>query len=77
MITAEPTPAEIRAARERAGLSTAKAAELAGYGAQPRWAEIEAGRKAMDPSRWELFLLRTDQHPTLRLVKRRQSSSAG
>lgn len=50
-----PTPAEIRHAREAAGLTQAEAAELAGYGAQPRWAEVEDGRKRMDPWRFALF----------------------
>lgn len=53
-----PTPAEIRAARQQAGLTQAQAAELAGYSAQPRWAELEAGRSTIDSWRWEYFLHR-------------------
>ena len=54
--TAAPKPADIRAARERAGLTQAQAAALAGYGSQSRWAEIESGRKRIDPIRWRYWL---------------------
>lgn len=53
-----PTPAEVRSARDQAGLTQAQAAELAGYGAQSRWAELEAGRRTIDPWRWRYFLHR-------------------
>lgn len=52
------TPTEIRAAREQAGLTQAQAAELAGYGAQSRWAELENGARTIDQWRWEYFLHR-------------------
>lgn len=51
-----PTPEQIRAAREQAGLTQAQAAALAGLGAQSRWAEYESGRIAMDPIRWRYWL---------------------
>lgn len=51
-----PTPAEVRAAREAAGLTQEQAAELAGYGSRPRWVEVETGRRAMEPVRWAYWL---------------------
>ena len=53
-----PTPAEIRAARKAAGLTQARAAELAMYGAPERWTEIESGTRRIDRARWALFRLR-------------------
>lgn len=53
-----PTTEQIRAARTQAGLTQSQAADLAGYGAQSRWAEIESGRRAIDHWRWRLFLHR-------------------
>lgn len=55
---APPTPAEIAQARSQVGLTQAQAAALAGYGAQSRWAELEAGTRRMPPQRWAYFLHR-------------------
>jgi hypothetical protein len=66
----EPSPVSIRAARQASGLPLAQAAYSCGLGAAPRWAEFEGGRRAIDPARWALFLLVTDQHPDLRLRAR-------
>lgn len=63
-----PTAAEVRAARDELALTLAQAAEIAGLGAGPRWAEYESGARHPSPAVWELFLLRTGQHPTHRLV---------
>lgn len=63
---APPTPEVIRAA---IGTRTqAQAAELANASrrAIEDWL---SGARRPDSARWELFLLRTDQHPTHRLVK--------
>jgi len=65
-----PTPDEVRAARLASGLTVAGAAELAGLGAAPRWAEYENGSRTCDAARWELFLLRVGLHPTLALIVR-------
>lgn len=59
-----PTPADIRAAREAAGLSLTQAARLAGLAHRARWAEYEAGTRSPSAAVWELFLLRVEQHPT-------------
>lgn len=51
-----PLPAEIRAARDRAGLTQAQAAKLAGYGQPSRWNEIESGAREIDIVRWRYWL---------------------
>lgn len=58
-----PTPAEIRAARDAAGLTQAAAAELVHLKAQQRWAEYESGENNIGLSTWELFLIKTGQRP--------------
>ena len=58
-----PTPAEVRAAREAAGLTQTQAAELV-RGTLRAWQgwEAPAGQadaRRMHPGLWELFLLKT------------------
>ena len=59
-----PTPEQIRQARERAGLTQQQAAELIYRTHLQRWSEFERGEYAMSPSDWELFLVKTNQHPS-------------
>lgn len=49
-----PTPAEVRAAREAAGLSQTAAARVI-YCTLRGWQEWEAGNRRMHPAFWELF----------------------
>lgn len=58
----DPAPDHIRAARDRAGLTQAEAAELVHLGSAVRWSEYERGAQAIDTARWELFLIKTGQH---------------
>jgi putative transcriptional regulator len=67
-----PSPADIRAARDAAGLTQAQAAESVGLGAGERWAEYENGKRSPDVARWALFLLLTGQHPGFKLSRRRK-----
>lgn len=53
-----PTPAEICAAREQAGLTQTQAAELI-YGTLRAWQEWEAGNRRMHPGLWELWQIKT------------------
>lgn len=62
----DPTPDNIRAARDRAGLTQAEAAELVHLGSAVRWSEYERSAQAIDTARWELFLVKTGQHPGFR-----------
>jgi putative transcriptional regulator len=58
-----PDPADIRAAREAAGLSQEQAAAVVHLGNRMRWSEYERGARGMDPARWELFLIKVGRHP--------------
>lgn len=64
-----PTPAEIALARHAAGLTQDQAAELVFLGAGTRWGEYERGARLMDYSRWELFAIKTGQHPDYKPAK--------
>jgi transcriptional regulator with XRE-family HTH domain len=65
-----PTPEQIRAGREAAGLSQAQAARVALLGDKARWSEYERGIGSIDAARWALFLMLTDQHPEFRVERR-------
>ena len=51
---ANPAPADIRAARESAGLTQTQAAALI-HGTMRAWQDWEAGARRMHPGLWELF----------------------
>lgn len=52
-----PTPEEVRAAREEAGLSQTAAAAII-HCTLRGWQEWEAGNRRMHPAFWELFRLK-------------------
>ena len=52
-----PLPAEIRAAREVAGLTQEAAGALI-HGSRRAWQDYEAGARKMHPGLWELFRLK-------------------
>ena len=56
--TPNPSPAEIRKARESAGLSTAEASALV-HRTQRNWQQWESGTRPMDAALWELFSLKS------------------
>jgi DNA-binding transcriptional regulator YiaG len=49
-----PTPAEVRAAREAAGLTQTAAATLVHVDLRS-WQRWESGERTMSPAHWELF----------------------
>lgn len=49
-----PAPADIRAARQSAGLTQTQAAALI-HGTMRAWQEYEAGNRKLHPGLWELF----------------------
>jgi DNA-binding XRE family transcriptional regulator len=65
-----PTPEQIRAARELAGLDQTTAAQAAGLDKQQRWSEYERDKRTIDNVRWQWFLLQVGLHPKLRLEVR-------
>jgi hypothetical protein len=64
-----PTPEELRALRRAAGISHSKAAALVHLGHGKRWHEYEAGQCNIDKARFELFLIKTGQHPDISVVR--------
>lgn len=58
----QPSPEQIRQARQQAGLTQDQAAQLVHLGSKTRWAEYEGGARNMDQARWELFLIKSGQH---------------
>lgn len=53
-----PSPDEVRAAREAAGLTQTQAAATI-HGTLRAWQEWEAGNRRMHPGLWELFRVKT------------------
>lgn len=54
-----PSPDEVKAARQRAGLTQAAAAALI-YCGWRAWQEWEAGNRRMHPAYWELWALKVN-----------------
>jgi putative transcriptional regulator len=61
LLTAQPAPTEIRAARLAAGLTQTQAADLIGYSLRG-WQQIESGQSPVQVAAWALFLLSVRQH---------------
>lgn len=55
-----PTPEEIKAARQAASLTQAQAGALV-HTTVRTWQQWEAGDRAMHPAMWELFCLKTQK----------------
>lgn len=64
-----PSPADVRQARGH--LTQDAAAALAGYAGREKWARLESGEARPSAQAWELYLLRTGQHPEFKMVARR------
>lgn len=60
----------VRTARLAAQCTQAEAARLVYLSTAGRWSEYENGHKRMERSRFELFLLLTQQHPDYTLAPR-------
>lgn len=56
-----PTPEQIKFAREQAGLTQAQAADLI-FKKWQSWALYESGKTALDPAYWQLFQLKLILH---------------
>lgn len=67
----KPTKEQVRAGRAAAGQTLEQAAETAGLANLQRWYEYETGTRTMEATRWEIYLLKTNQHPTLKLNVRK------
>ncbi len=79
----QPSPNQVRMAREKSGLSQTAAAQLVsdvGVKGYRTWQRYEAPAGSPDHrtipiGNWELFLLRTGQHPTHTLVQKLKQHS--
>lgn len=60
-----PTPEAIKGARRAAGHTQAQAAACVHRASFRAWQRWEAGDCPMDLDAWELYLLKTGQHPHL------------
>lgn len=61
-LLSKPSPQDVLAARKAAGLTQEQAAQLLGSHNR-QWRLYEAGDRALSAPLWELFLLKTGQHP--------------
>ncbi len=61
-----PTKEQVKAARMAANLTQEQAAYVLYRDSLSRWSEWETGLKTMRPADWELFLVKTNQHPDFR-----------
>ena len=62
----KPTPEDVLKARKAAGMTQEAAGQVVGRHNR-EWRKWESGTVCMADSTFELFLLKTGQHPTLRL----------
>jgi putative transcriptional regulator len=63
----KPTPEAVLQARKAAGLTQEAAGQVLGRHNR-EWRKWESGTVGMPDASWELFLLKTGQHPTLLLT---------
>lgn len=64
-----PTAGQVTAVRQAAGLTQAKSAHLI-HVAIRTWKQYEAGDRTPHVALWELFLLKSGQHPTLAITEK-------
>jgi hypothetical protein len=71
----KPTPQDVLKARTTVGLTQELAGQVLGRHNR-EWRRWESGTIGMPESMFELFLLKTGQHPTLQLSPRPPTSNA-
>lgn len=65
-----PTPEQIKALRKHTGMTQPQVAKLLNLSNRQLIGDYENGVKSPSPQTWTLWLLLTDQHPTLTLSDR-------
>jgi transcriptional regulator with XRE-family HTH domain len=65
-----PSKEQVIEARERAGINQTEAAKLVHLSSFTRWSEYERGERNIDSARFELFQIKTGQHPDYAPKKR-------
>jgi transcriptional regulator with XRE-family HTH domain len=58
-----PSKEDVIAARRASGLTQEEAAKLVHLKSYTRWSEYERGDRNIDAARFELFKIKTGQHP--------------
>ena len=71
-----PTPENVLQARKALGMTQSEAGAVLGSH-NSVWRKYELGTRQMSAQLWELFLLKTNQHPTLLLTPRPQAAAVG
>ncbi len=64
-----PSAEQIAAARQAAGMTQAKSAHLV-HVAVGTWKQYEAGTRTPHAALWELYLLKSGQHPSLAITEK-------
>ena len=72
LIQKKPTAEEVKALREKAGLSQAAFAELIGLSNRQLIGDYETGKKTPSAQTWTLMLLAANQHPSFKLDKNKE-----
>ena len=72
LIQKKPTAEEVKALREKAGLSGSQFAELIGLSNRQLISDYENDRKTPNAQTWTLMLLATNQHPSFKLDKNKE-----
>lgn len=67
LIQKKPTAEQVKALREKAGLSQGALAELIGLSNRQLIGDYENGKKLPNAQTWTLMLLATNQHPNFEL----------
>ena len=67
LIQKKPTAEEVKALREKTGLSGSQFAELIGLSNRQLISDYENDRKTPNAQTWTLMLLATNQHPNFEL----------
>ena len=69
-VVAEPTAADCTSLRTRSNLTLDEMASLVHLAERQSWWRFEAGLRGCNLAMWELALLKTNEHPSYRLVPR-------
>lgn len=67
LIQSKPKAEQVKALREKAGLSQGALAELIGLSNRQLIGDYENGKKLPNAQTWTLMLLATNQHPNFEL----------
>ena len=70
LIQQKPTPEQVKALREKAGLSQSALAKLIGLSSQQLINDYENGKKSPNAQTWTLMLLATSQHLNFELEQK-------